>query len=45
MPPDKPVWKICLGQLGPNLQEAEELAHILQEVAAHIKVRCTSLKL
>lgn len=34
----QPVWKICLGQLGPNLQEAAELADVLQEVSAHIQV-------
>lgn len=34
-----PVWRICLGQLGPNLQEAAELADVLQEVSAHIQVR------
>lgn len=38
-----PVWKICLGQLSGNLQEAAELADVLQEVSAHIQVLIGSM--
>lgn len=34
----QPVWKICLGQLGGNRQEAEEIAGLLQEVSSSIQV-------
>lgn len=40
-----PVWRIRLGQLGPNLQEAAELADVLQEVSAHIQVRQLTARL
>lgn len=38
MAPPQPVWKICLGQLSQNLQEAAELANVLQEVSSSIQV-------
>jgi hypothetical protein len=34
----QPVWQICIGTLSQNLQEAAELADVLQECAGNIQV-------